>query len=146
MKVLLSGAAVSLASGLLLGSVLQPRFDFDDNRPVGPQVLATVSAPRAQAPSEEFADIGRYAGKVPDYVMGVNWKKAMAWPDETGASEARPETVRESPSPPEPLSVTRTAYETPAERSHLYPSMEGDHPSVIEVAQPEPSNDEPQAP
>ncbi len=134
-KVLAGGAALALVCGIMLGGAMRPNLDGDD-RPAGPQMIAGWSADRAGGPADPgVATYASASGKVPDYVLGTDWKKAMAWPDERAAvaSPARPEPVQaeatadETPQWAAP--VTRAAYEpTPPAVHGRYPSLGGETP------------------
>jgi hypothetical protein len=60
---------------------------------------------------------------MPDYVLGTDWKKATAGPDERAAV---PTAAPDEPAPGEdaPPVLTRTAYQDPAP-PHAYPSLGG---------------------
>ena len=81
-----AGAAVALACGLLLGGAMRPDLG-DDGRPAGPQMIAGWSAQRSTGPFDPGATYASYSasGQVPDYVIGTDWKRTMAWPDEHAA-------------------------------------------------------------
>ena len=85
MKVLLSGAAAAAISGVLLGGAMQPHLDAADGRPAGPQMFANWSGVRSTGPFDPGTTFASYPGRVPDYVTGTDWKKAMAWPGERAA-------------------------------------------------------------
>ena len=84
MKVLLSGAAAAAITGVLLGGAMRPHLDAD-GRPAGPQMFANWSGVRSTGPFDPGTTFASYQGRVPDHVMGTDWKKAMAWPDERAA-------------------------------------------------------------
>ncbi|WP_372784973.1 hypothetical protein [Phenylobacterium sp.] len=112
MKVLLSGAAAAAISGMLLGGAMQPHLAAVDDRPAGPQMFANWSGTRSTGPFDPGTTFVAYQGRVPDYVMGTDWKKAMTWPGER-AAVSRPD--REDEPPPEPpAAFTRAAYDAPA--------------------------------
>lgn|GEM_PF-5024635 len=136
MKVLLSGAAVSLVSGLLLGGALHPRLDVADAKPSGPQTLIVPSGSRLADPSEESAVIGGRASSAPGYAPGAALTYPTAPPVETVTSQSLAEPPKRTE---EPASVARAPAEA---RRHPYPSMQGDYPSVIEIDPPEPADDE----
>ncbi|HEX3888339.1 MAG TPA: hypothetical protein VHW05_12640 [Phenylobacterium sp.] len=81
----LAGAAVSLAAGLLLGGALQPNLDAGDARPAGPQIVASWTDGHSTGPFDPGMTLASYPTPAPDYVMGTDAKKAMAWPDERAA-------------------------------------------------------------
>jgi hypothetical protein len=124
LKVFLPGAAVALATGLLLGGAMQPHLD-EDNRPVGPQIIAGASAERAAEPVDAGLALAAYHGRVPDYVLGTDWKTSMAWPDERAAVSPAARLAVDDPAPAEPpVTFTRTAYDEPPQ-PHVYPSLDG---------------------
>jgi len=127
---LAGGAGLALACGLLLGGAMHPNLG-DDGRPAGPQQIAGWAGVRSTGPFDPGASYATYgaAGQVPDYVMGTDWKKTMASPDErAAASPPRREAVRDAPdddaSPDWAQPVTRAAYadDPPAPRGR-YPSL-----------------------
>lgn len=135
MKVILSGAAISLAAGLLLGAAMQPQLNIDDSHPAGPQMTIHGSGVRSGGPIETEAALASYASVLPDYVLGTNWKKSMYPPDVViAAAEPREDVSSAPPQQDEAVVVARAADEGPRQ-THDYPSMSGEHPSVIEIAQ-----------
>lgn len=139
MKVLLSGAAAAAITGVLLGGAMQPHLDDGDGRPAGPQMFANWSGVRSTGPFDPGTTFASYQGRVPDYVMGTDWKKAMAWPDERAAVSAPSRDVAQGDDPPaEAPIVLARAYEEPAPVGHAYPSLSGGEPSTAEP----PSEDE----
>lgn len=142
LKIPLAGVGVALVAGVMLGGAMQPHLDEGD-RPAGPQMFANWSGVRSTGPFDPGTTFASYAGKAPDYVMGTDWKRQMAWPDERAALPAEPrDAVRDDdpPLPPEdPALLTHVAYDDPPAQAAAYPSMRGEHPSVIEV----PSDDAP---
>lgn len=134
MKLPLSGAAVALAAGLMLGGAMQPHL-YDGDRPSGPQMFASWAGARSTGPFDPGTSFASYRGQAPDYVMGTDWKKRMTLPDEPAAAPTprrEPPTV-DGPEAPTPATFTRTAYEELPPVVHAYPSMDGAHPSVIDV-------------
>jgi hypothetical protein len=132
-KVLLAGAGVSLAAGLLLGGAMQPHLDEGDDRPAGPQMIADWAGDRSTGPFDPGTSFASYRGQTPDYVMGTDWKKAMAGPDERAAVSASREAVFDEapPTPDEPAVLTRAAYDEPAPAPHAYPSLEGGRAAAV---------------
>jgi hypothetical protein len=141
-RVLLGGAAVSLAVGLMLGGAMQPHL-YEGDRPSGPQMFADWAGARSTGPFDPGTTFVNYQGKIPDYVLGTDWKKSMAWPGERVAVPSQREVIYGDPppTPEEPVTLTRAAYEDAPPAPHAYPSMTGDHPSVIEVPQPADTDD-----
>jgi hypothetical protein len=132
-KVLLAGAGVSLAAGLLLGGAMQPHLDDVGNRPAGPQMIADFAGERSTGPFDPGTTFASYQGKTPDYVMGTDWKKSMTWPDERAAVSLPRDAVRDEPAPePDPPAVlTRAAYEESPPAPHTYPSLDGGRATVV---------------
>jgi hypothetical protein len=126
LKVFLPGAAAALACGLLLGGAMQPHLDADD-RPVGPQIIAAASGERSDVSPDTGLSFAAYHGQVPDYVLGTDWKKTMAWPDERAAvSPPTRLAVQDDAAPADPpVTFTRAAYDEPTPQPHAYPSLGG---------------------
>ncbi len=144
MKVLLSGAAAAAITGVLLGGAMQPHLDAADGRPAGPQMFANWSGVRSTGPFDPGTTFASYQGGVPDYVMGTDWKKAMAWPDERAAVSAPSREAAQSDQPPAeaPMVLARVAYDEPPPAGGGYPSLSGGEPST---AQPPPGDEAPAA-
>jgi hypothetical protein len=146
LTVFLSGAAVALTTGVLLGGAMQPHLASDDDRPAGPQIVASYDGRSTGPfdPGDPYAMLAAYHGTPPDYVMGTDWKKSMAPPVEKVAVTEPREAAYEPP-PPIPTQeapvLTPTVYYAPPP-THGYPSMGGAHPSVIEIAAPADDFDE----
>jgi hypothetical protein len=124
----LSGAAVALAAGLWLGGLMQPHLDEGDGRPSGPQMFADWAGDRSTGPFDPGTTFVNYQGRIPDYVMGTDWKKRMTWPDETAAVSAAPrdEAGHDGTQPREPAAtLTHAAYEDAPPPLHDYPSLGG---------------------
>lgn len=89
MKALLIGAAVALAAGLTMGAALHPNLRSDDC-PEGPQMFALAGGSRPILPFDSGMSLASYGRAVPDYVIGTDANKALAWPQERAAvGEAR---------------------------------------------------------
>ncbi|HEX3367668.1 hypothetical protein [Phenylobacterium sp.] len=133
LTVFLSGAAVALTAGVLLGGAMQPHLASDDGRPAGPQMFAAYDGRSTGPfdPGDPYMTLAAYHGAPPDYVMGTDWKKAMAPPvEKTAVAEPR-----DAPDDPPPPILTHVVYDEPPP-THDYPSMGGSHPSVIELPAP----------
>ncbi len=136
LKVFLPGAAVAVTAGLLMGGAMQPHLDAADGRPAGPQTVAGWEMGRSTGPFDPGVSLAAYHGQMPDYVLGTDWKKTMAWPDERAAvsppsGDTPRDTARDEPDPDDaPAVLTRTSYDEPAAAPHAYPSMGGAGPSV----------------
>ena len=129
LKIPLSGAAGALIAGLLLGWAMQPHL-YDGDRPAGPQMFADWAGARSTGPFDPGTSFISYQSKMPDYVMGTDWKKRMAWPDERAAVSAPREIVRDNPPPPADAPVlSRAAYEEPRAPLPGYPSLGAARPA-----------------
>jgi hypothetical protein len=140
LTVFLSGAAVALTAGVLLGGAMQPHLTGDDGRPEGPQMFAAYDGRSTGPfdPGDPNATLAAYHGTPPDYVMGTDWKKAMA-PTVVKVAVTEPgEATDDAPPPPV---LTRAAYDEPTPPSHDDPSMGGAHPATIEVPAPTDQSD-----
>jgi hypothetical protein len=135
LKIPLSGATAALAAGMLLGSFMQPHL-YDGDRPSGPQMFAEVAGARSTGPFDPGATFVNYQARMPDYVMGSDWKKRMDWPDERAAVSAPREAVRDDEQvPAERVAVlTRTTYADPPAPAHDYPSLVGGARSAADHA------------
>jgi hypothetical protein len=102
---------------------MQPHLE-DGDRPSGPQMFADWAGARSTGPFDPGTSFVSYQGKMPDYVLGTDWKKHMAWPDERAIVSAPRELVRDD-APPlrEPAVYARTTYEEPPRPAQPYPSL-----------------------
>ena len=73
-RIMAAGAAGALVLGLTLGAVMQPDLNVDY---LGPQVMTPVSGVRADNTFDPAVTFASYGAKVPDYVIGTDWVKAM---------------------------------------------------------------------
>lgn len=139
MKILLAGTAVALSAGVLLGGAMRPELAIGD-RPEGPQMFASWSGTRSTGPFDPGTTFVNYPNPAPDYLMGTDWKKRMAWPDERAAvpaaavEEASAETTEDRAPVEAPSVLTRAAYEEPAPVGRAYPSLGGDAPTPAATA------------
>jgi len=130
-KVLLGGAVISLTAGVLLGGAMQPHLDEGD-RPAGPQMFADWAGARSTGPFDPGTTFVSYQRKMPDYILGTDWKKSMTWSEERAAVSPPREVVPADPPPEPPIetaSLTRAAYEEPPPAAHAYPSLNGGQPA-----------------
>jgi hypothetical protein len=127
----LTGAAGALVAGLLLGGFMQPHLDEGDNRPAGPQMFADWAGDRSTGPFDPGTTFVSYQARMPDYVLGTDWKKAMTWPDERAAVSAPRETAQEEEPQPavEVAALDRTIYQEPPAPLPGYPSLGGARPA-----------------
>lgn len=122
MKILLAGAGVALVAGLLMGAAAKPDLNGDD-RPAGPQMLAGSGGARASGPFGDGATFANDGGQVPDYVLGTDWKKALAPP--AIAEPAPTAKLARNDDPLPDLPPTRSAYDEPPRWAPSYPSVQG---------------------
>jgi hypothetical protein len=111
-------------------------------------MFADWAGARSTGPFDPGTTFAAYHGAMPDYVLGTDWKKSMAWPAERAALSPPREVAEEDDTPSEEPAptLTRTAYEEPSPAPHDYPSMGGAHPSVIDVPPPAPAEEAQNAP
>lgn len=88
MKLFLSGAALSLAAGALLGGAMRPNLDARDARPAGPQMVAGWESGQSTGPFDPGVTLAAYSGQLPDYVLGTDWKRESE-PVAVSAHEAK---------------------------------------------------------
>jgi hypothetical protein len=141
LTVFLSGAAVALTAGVLLGGAMQPHLTRDDGRPEGPQMFAAYDGRSTGPfdPGDPNATLAAYHGAPPDYVLGTDWKRAMAPRVERIAVTEPREATDDAP----PAVLTRAVYDEPTPPAHDYPSMGGAHPVAVEVPVPADESVEP---
>jgi hypothetical protein len=114
----LTGAAMALAAGLMLGGYMKPQLVTD--HPLGPQILTPGSAQGSSDPVDDGATLARYGAKIPDYVLGTDMTRPMVG-RMTPAAEPAPAPA---PAPQEdpPAERDRTDYQAPATTPASYPS------------------------
>lgn len=135
MRIVVCGAGVALATGLMLGGALQPNL-ADDDRPVGPQTVVGDAAARSVGPMDSGPALASYAGAVPDYVLGTDWKRTMTSPDVAAVAPTPEAPLAATEAPPSPVVRTRAAVEDlPAPAHGRYPSNGGDLPVRAPVGQ-----------
>jgi hypothetical protein len=121
LKTPLTGAGLALVAGLLAGAVMKPDLAGGD-RPAGPPADPSWSDDHANAASDTAA-LARYAGKVPDYVIGTDW---------TNPGQATPALTRVR-LPPDPPS--RSYYDPPAMPDLQAPAVSAAEPAEAAYAQ-----------
>ncbi len=132
MKALLAGASLALAAGLTMGFSMQPHLDAVGDRPEGPQIFA--NAEQSTGPFDDNP-YSHYHGKLPDYVVGTDWKRA------TAADLPRPAAVSVEASyaeadvvTVEPTTEAVNDYQPPAPAPHVtYPSLDGGGPEPVDT-------------
>jgi hypothetical protein len=101
-RTLAGGATTALACGLFLGGAMRPELG-DDGRPAGPQTIAGWAGVRSTGPFDPGPSAANYGGQVPDYVMGTDSKRSMAWPETRAAvAERAPPMAVYEVAPPAP--------------------------------------------
>jgi hypothetical protein len=137
------GAGLALTCGIMLGGAMRPDFG-DDGRPAGPQQISGWSGVRSTGPFDTEPLPASYVGQVPDYVMGTDWKKAMAAPNQPAAAPPpAPERVAVRDDDKGPSTGTLKAVWTEPARRAGYdeppPVQHGRYPSLGGDAAPEPA-------
>lgn len=146
MKALVSGAAVALASGLLMGSALRPDFS-DLDRPAGPQIVTGFDGVRATGPFDDGPTLASFHGKLPDYVLGTDFKTATtvyptaeAPPPAKATDDAATVKVAVKNDAPPQVPLTQASYEDAGDDDAAatpppsYPSIDGGAPEVDPAA------------
>jgi hypothetical protein len=128
-KEVLAGAAIAAVAGMLMGAAAKPDLNADD-RPAGPQMLASVGGARDAGPfADDGASFAAYHGKLPDYVLGTDFAKATSiYPSAYLPPLAKASAVRDDP-PPEATPVTHVAYADDPPAKPSFPSVDGGAPS-----------------
>jgi hypothetical protein len=136
LKSLLAGACLAAVSGLLMGSALRPNLRADD-RPAGPQIVAGRGGDRAEGPSGDGlrTTLAAYGSAPPDYLLGTDWKYAVAdraWTgavmDPAPAGSAEPTLDGDTPAVEMRDDANGIALGGSGERTRLavtYPSVDG---------------------
>jgi hypothetical protein len=141
-KALLSGVGVAAVAGLLMGGAMKPNLGTDD-RPAGPQILAGWSAERSTGPFDD-GGYANYADRIPDYVTGTDWRKALA--EAEAPVEPAPHRVAVREAAPEAVQFTQASIDATPDEPVTYPSMAGGTPNAADLPQPPPPpDDEPSA-
>lgn len=127
LKTLFAGVGVAAVSGLLLGGAMQPDLRGDE-RPEGPQIFAGWSGARSTGPFDDGMTLAYYEGQVPDYVVGTDWKQAIAWqetPEIVEAAEDYSAFDEPEPAPEAGVYAADASWQAPAAEPPTYPSMSG---------------------
>jgi len=122
----LYGAVIAVASGLLLGGAMRPNLAGDD-RPVGPQIIAGSAGVRSMGPLDTGPTLANYNGRVPDYVIGTDAKRAMTWTPGRAVSSPQPQYDKADAEQDDLPALSRAAYDDDPQprRTHDYPSLGG---------------------
>lgn len=125
LKALFSGVGMAAVAGMLMGAAMRPDLNEGD-RPEGPQILAGWSAARSTGPFDDGMTLAYAQGQIPDYVVGTDWKKQIAWADTSEAPvDARPVMDREDAAPAAQQHAALMVYEEPSREGAAFPSMAG---------------------
>ncbi|RAK51263.1 hypothetical protein [Phenylobacterium deserti] len=130
-KALYSGAGLAVVAGLLMGAAMKP--DLGVARPNGPQIFGEWPAGGPTGPFDTDAlAFAAYASKIPDYVLGTDWRQAVAMPVAYQAEAYQPEEpasdypeYAEAEYTAQSYDYSRPAWEEPAREAPSYPSMAG---------------------
>lgn len=140
LKTLFAGVGVAAVSGLLLGGAMQPDLRGDE-RPEGPQIFAGWSGARSTGPFDDGMTLAYYEGRIPDYVVGTDWKQTIAWQEEPEIAEApRDYSAFDEPEPaPDAAAYAADAvWQEPASEPPAYPSLTGGVAYGIDLPPPPP--------
>ena len=135
MRTLYAGAGLALTTGLLMGAAMRPDLGAFD-RPRGPQVISQAPSAGPTGPFDDRLAYAGYAGEIPDYVLGTDWKKLVAAPLDVQASTPDPGYAEddggyyESPLANDAAfadvgAYTPAVYRAPVETPVSYPSLDG---------------------
>ena len=144
-KAVLVGTGVALAAGLLMGAAMQPELIFDAVRLSGPQIQAGSAGLRGSGPYDGMARVSSFSGQVPDYVIGTDSLKPMAWPDDPAADDRVADDPAYKPPQPEPVRMAAASWQEPPAPAPEYPSERGGVPLAADLPAPPPAPGE-QAP
>jgi len=140
-----AGAGVAAAVGLLLGAAMKPDLGMDD-RLIGPQIVAGAAGGRSSGPFDDGGfSYAAYGGKVPDYVLGTDYKAEALTPIEASAPQPAMTTRREAASNDdnvETLAFTRADYGDEARQPASYPSIAGGAAGEVSVSPPSDLDDD----
>lgn len=119
---------MAAAAGLLLGAAARPNLAADE-RPEGPQIIAGGADVRSTGPFDDGATYANYKGKLPDYVLGTDWKKAVA-PAPPPREPREQRLAQNDDALPEVVEYTHPdyshpAYDEPPRPAPAYPSLQG---------------------
>lgn len=136
LKALFSGVGMAAVAGLLMGTAMRPDLNEGD-RPEGPQILAGWSAARSTGPFDDGMTLAYAQGQIPDYVVGTDWKRQIAWADTSETPvEARPAVSRDDVAPAAERHAALATFDEPSREAVAYPSMAGG--SAYEANRPAP--------
>ncbi|WP_325460976.1 hypothetical protein [Phenylobacterium sp.] len=135
-----AGVGVAAVSGLLLGGAMQPDLRGDE-RPEGPQIFAGWSGARSTGPFDDGMTLAYYEGRIPDYVVGTDWKQTIAWQDAPEIVEAAQDySVFDEPEPAADTAsyAVDASWQEPAADPPPYPSLSGGVAYGVDLPPPPP--------
>jgi len=140
-KALYSGVGIAAMAGLLMGAAMKPDLRGDE-RPEGPQIFAGWSGVRSTGPFDPGMTFADYNGRVPDYVVGADWRSALAFRDDVAYEpEPAPDYYeRERRTGGEYARYAPPAQVEPPREEPLYPSMSGGAAYNASDRAPEPAS------
>jgi hypothetical protein len=124
LKSLYAGAGVACVFGLLMGAVMKPTLDVGD-RPEGPQILAGWSGARSTGPFDDSFAFTGYQGEIPDYVVGTDWRKDIAWQEQGSVYDGPSDYALDDEPPPSHMTLSPAVFDEPKPEAPAYPSMAG---------------------
>jgi hypothetical protein len=132
-KELFAGAAIAAVAGMLMGAAAKPDLNADD-RPAGPQMLASVAGARNAGPfADDSASFAAYHGKLPDYVLGTDFARATSiYPSAYAPPPMKVVAYHDDPEPETP--VTHVAYADDPAAKPSFPSIDGGKPDADPAA------------
>ena len=130
-KALYSGAGLAVVAGLLMGAAMKP--DLGVARPNGPQIFGEWPAGGPTGPFDtDSLAFAAYASKIPEYVLGTDWRQAVTMPVayQAEAYQAEEPTAdyaeyAEADYASQSYDYSRATWEEPARDAPSYPSMAG---------------------
>ena len=140
-RTLLSGVAVATASGLMLGAALQP--DLRGDGVLAPQTLIAGGGPRDDAVADP--GLARYAGRIPESVIGTDWTRPPPLIAEAHRSEPVDAVVYSSRDQLPEFQPTRAAWRDEPPKPVTFPSSDGGvfHETDLPEAPLPPDDDDP---
>ncbi len=128
---------------------MQPDLEAGADRLKGPQIFAEGAGEIASAPPDQSAILAAYHGPLPDYVMGTDAKRGMAWRDRrTEDLQAADDADDEAPPPQDDRPrLTHLAYpgDPTAEPRRARPSRDRQPGWVIDTDASDDDSDAPNA-
>ena len=137
----MSGIAVATASGLLMGAVLRP--DLNGDGLVAPQTLIAGGGLRDDAGADP--GLARYAGRIPESVIGTDWTRPPPLIAEAHRSEPVDAVVYSSRDQLPEFQPARAAWRDEPPKPVTFPSSDGGvfHETDLPEAPLPPDDDDP---